>query len=339
MIRTKNKSVMTSRARVAMLALAAVAVLSLGACGDKKDKGSGQVAAKVNGDEITVHQIDFALHQQRNLRPEQSEAASRQLLERLIDQQIEVQKAEELKLDRDPQTVQMLEAARREILARRYVETIAEKSGKPAGDEVQKYYAQHAALFADRKIYTLQRVDVQVPPERRDEVVSHAEGAKTGAELTDWLKAQDLKFNASPMTQPAEALPLQIVDKVAALKEGQSMALPQQFGVSVLTLVSTQAAPKTLEESRVPIEQFLSVDARRTAVTNLNKTLREGAKIEYEGKFAASSPAAGGASGPAASTSTTASASASASAPVAVAPAKAASGGMDASTLKKGLGL
>ena len=324
MIRSDKKS---ATVRVAFLAVAAAATLVLAACGAKKE-GATQVAAKVNGDEITVHQINFALQQQRNLRPEQAEGAQRQLLERLIDQQLAVQNAEKLKLDRDPQTVQMLEASRREILARRYIESIAEKAGKPSDDEVKKYYDAHPALFAQRKVYTLQRVDVSAAPDKRADIAAHAESAKTATEFTDWLKAQDIKFSTNPMTQAAESLPLQLVDKVAALKEGQSMPLPQQFGVSVLTLVSAQAAPKTFEESRAPIEQFLLADTRRTAVTAATKNLRDGAKIEYQGKFAASAPVAGTPAPQAAPTAATP-----------PQPAASPASGMDAATLQKGLGL
>src|SRR5687768_423516 len=102
-----------------VLTLAAGGALLVG-CGDKKDKTASQTAAKVNKDEVTVHQINFVLQQQRNLRPEQADAASRQILERLIDQQLALQKGDDLKVDRDPRVVQQLEAARREILARAY---------------------------------------------------------------------------------------------------------------------------------------------------------------------------------------------------------------------------
>lgn len=327
MHRTNNKSATLRGAQVAVLALAAAAAMMLAGCGAKKEGGT-QVAAKVNGDEITVHQINYVLQQQRNLRPDQAEAAQRRVLDQLIEQQLAVQNAEKLKLDRDPKTVQALEMARREVLARAYVESVVDKAGKPSDDEVRKYFDAHPALFAQRKVYQFQRIDVTVTPDKRADVASHAESAKTGPEFTDWLKAQDIKFNASPMTQPAESLPLQIVEKVAALKEGQSLPLPQQFGVSVLTLVSAQAAPKTLEEARAPIEQFLSVDARRTAVTSATKGLKDGAKIEYMGKFAASAPAAG--------TPASAAAPTPASAPQQAAAGSATSG-MDAATLQKGL--
>ncbi|GAB4114513.1 MAG: hypothetical protein Fur0014_17120 [Rubrivivax sp.] len=109
---------------MALLTVVTAGALMLAACGDRKDKAASQTAAKVNKEEITVHQINFVLQQQRGLKPEQAEAAGRQVLERLIDQELAVQKADELKLDRDPRVVQQLEAVRREVLARAYAEKV-----------------------------------------------------------------------------------------------------------------------------------------------------------------------------------------------------------------------
>jgi EpsD family peptidyl-prolyl cis-trans isomerase len=81
--------------RALALALAVVATVLAG-CGDKKkEKAATQTAAKVNKEEITIHQINGVLAQQRALAPEQAASASRQVLERLIDQELALQKAGE----------------------------------------------------------------------------------------------------------------------------------------------------------------------------------------------------------------------------------------------------
>ena len=70
--------------RFALIPVVLAAVLASGC--NKDDKGDGkasQAAARVNGDEITVHQINMVLERQPNIRPEQAEAASRQILEGL----------------------------------------------------------------------------------------------------------------------------------------------------------------------------------------------------------------------------------------------------------------
>lgn len=92
-------------------------------CGDKKeaeaggDKPASQVVAKVNGTELTVHQVNVALQRIPNLDPEQSRAASLQVVRNLVDQELAVQQALADKLDRDTAVVQAIDAARRQILA------------------------------------------------------------------------------------------------------------------------------------------------------------------------------------------------------------------------------
>ena len=286
---------MTTRARIGAVALAAMAATLLAACGQKKDvapaDAGSEVVAKVNGDELNAGQLTIALQKQRGMRPDAGDAASKQVLDQLIDEQIVAQKAVAAKLDKDPKVVAQIEAARRDILARRFIESAAETAGKPADDAVQKFYDGRPALFGQRKVYTLQRMDIQAPEERRAEVDAHVQSLKTSAELADWLKSQKLTFTTKQEQDASEQLPPTVLDKLATMKEGESMVVPSQFGVSALTLVSSASAPKTLADARPAIEQFLSTQGRREVIMNLQKTIRDGAKVEYQGRFAALAPA------------------------------------------------
>jgi len=288
----------TRRLRVGSVALAAMAATLLVACGQKKDIApadttGSEVVAKVNGDELTAGQLQIALQKQRGMRPDAGDAAAKQVLDQLIDEQIVAQKAIAAKLDKDPKVVAQLESARRDILARRFLESAAETAGKPADDAVRKFYDSRPALFAQRKVYTLQRVDIQAPDDRRTEVDAHVQSLKSPAELADWLKSQKLAFTTRQEQDAAEQLPPVVLDKVASMKEGQSVVVPSQTGVAALTLISSASAPKTLDDARPAIEQFLANQGRREVILDLQKTLRDGAKVEYQGRFAAL-PSAGG---------------------------------------------
>ena len=296
MMRSKKLS---SRARVGAVAVAALAAVLLPGCGQKKEVGpidapGNEVVAKVNGDDLTAAQLTIALQKQRGMRPDAGDAASKQVLDQLIDEEIVAQKAVTAKLDKDPRVVQQLEAARRDILARRFVEAAAETAGKPTEDAVLKFYDSRPTLFAQRKVYTLQRLDIQAPDNRRTEVDAHVQSLKSSAELTDWLKSQKLAFTTRQEQDASEQLPAPVLEKVATLKEGESMVVPSQVGVSALTLVASASAPKTLAEARPAIEQFLSGQGRREVIMNLQKTIRDGAKVEYQGRFAALAPADAG---------------------------------------------
>ncbi len=293
----KRSVLKSSRARVGAAALAVLAAAALAACNHKTDVAAGtegaDAVAKVNGDEITAGQLALAVQKQRGMRPDAGAAASKQVLDDLINEQIVAQKAVAAKLDQDPKVVQQIEAARRDILARRFIDAAVETSGKPTDDAVQKFFDSRPNLFAQRKVFTLQRVDIQAPENRRSEVDAHVQSFKTAAELADWLKAQKLPFTVKPEQDASEQLPPVVLDKLATMKEGESTVVPSQFGVSALTLVSSASAPKTLADAKPAIEQFLGNQGRREVIMNLQKTIRDGAKVEYLGRYASLAPAAG----------------------------------------------
>jgi EpsD family peptidyl-prolyl cis-trans isomerase len=314
------------------LALIATAVL-LAACGDKGEAPASQTAVKVNKDEITVHQINFVLQQQRNLRPEQAEAASKQVLERLIDQQLALQKAEETKVDRDPRVMQQIEAARREVIARAYLEKVGEAAPRPTPEEIKKYYDEKPALFSQRRIYQIQEIGIETTPDRLPEIRERLAAAKNINEFVTYLQGSGLRFTGNQAVRAAEQLPLNSLDALARMQDGQAMLVPTATGAQVVVLAGSRMQPVTEEQARPAIEQYLLNERRRKLVEEDLKALRAAARIEYVGKFAEGAP--GAASAPVAAPATTPSTSP-AAAPGA---APAASGGLTSTDVTKGLGL
>lgn len=318
--------------RVSLLAAVSAAVLLAACGGDKGDKAS-QTAAKVNKEEITVHQINFVLQRQPGLKPEQAEAASRQVLERLIDQELAVQKAQEQKLDRDPRVVQQIEAAKREIIARAYVERVGESVAKPTNDEIAKYYNEKPALFKDRRIYSLQELQIEAKPEQFEVLRAKLGAAKNLNEFVDFLKANDFRFSGNQAVRAAEQLPLSSLDGISRMKDGDSMVSPAANGINVLFLVGSRSQPVDEARARPAIEAFLLNQRKAEVVQKDIKALRDGSKIEYVGKFAEAA-----ASAPATAPTAVPAPTASDAAVPATAPAPAASG-LDPASISKGMGL
>ena len=314
---------------MALLPVVLAAALAAG-CGDKESSEgkATQSAARVNDAEITVHQINQILERQQGLRPEQADAASRNILEGLIDQQLAVAKAEEQKLDRDPQVMQMIEATRRGILARTYVERAAASgAGTPSAEEVRKYFDEKPALFSQRKVYALQEFTVPSTPEQSKAVIEVLKKARTPAEYAETIKAAGLKFSTQQVTQAAEGLPLAIVDQLAKVGDGESLFITAKDGFKAILVMASRPQPVAFEQAKPAIEQFLTAERRRQFAQKEIKAMRDAAKIEYLGKFA-EKPASGAA----------AAGNSVASAPsVAASPADAASSGVDADALSKGI--
>lgn len=318
--------------RVGLLAVALAAALALAACGDKKDKAASQTAAKVNKEEVTVHQINFVLQQQRGLKPEQADAASKQILERLIDQELAVQKADEMKLDRDPRVVQQLEAVKREVLARAYAEKVGEAAAKPTPEDIKKYYDENPALFSQRRVYSLQEIQIEAAADQVPALRAKLGEVRNITEFVEHLKTTGLRFAGNQAVRTAEQLPLASLKTFAVMKDGQALLNPTPNGAVVIMLASSRAQPVSQEQARPAIEQFLLNDRKRKLLEDDRKALRTAATIEYVGKFA----------GPAASAPAEPAAVAPALAPVAAPPAPAeapASAGLDPAAISKGMGL
>ncbi|MES2089692.1 MAG: EpsD family peptidyl-prolyl cis-trans isomerase [Pseudomonadota bacterium] len=186
--------------RAVLLPIVLAAVLAAGCNKDEKSKTASQAAARVNGEELTVHQINLVLERQQGIKPEQAEQASRQILEGLIDQELAVQKAAEQKMDRDPQIVQMLDAARRNILARAYLEKSAQAGvSAPSASDVSKYFSDHPALFAQRRIYMLQVFTIQGDTAQIAELMPKLQATTSSQAFVDTLKASGLKFSVNTL--------------------------------------------------------------------------------------------------------------------------------------------
>ncbi|GAB4166418.1 MAG: hypothetical protein OHK0026_11640 [Rhodocyclaceae bacterium] len=275
------------------VAVALLAAATLLGCGKSEEgKPATQVAAKVNSGEITVHQVNALLAHAANLPPERAREAGRQLLERLIDQELLVQQAQDKRLDRDPKIMQQIEASKREIMARAYLEAVAGTAAKPSQQEIQDYYAKHPELFKERRIYNLREIAIGAKPDMLPKIEEAMRAAKSLNDLTTWLKEQKLPFSVNANVRAAEQLPLELLPRLHQMKDGQTALIPTTNALLVVNIAGSQTQPLDETKATPFIEQFILNQRRGEIAGKEVKRLRESAKIEYVGEFAKAAPAA-----------------------------------------------
>lgn len=272
---------------ISVLAIALATALS--GCGEKdaESKKATQVAAKINGEEITVHQINFEMTKlSDSIPPDQIKQATNRILNGLIDQHLLMQKAIDEKVDRDPQVLQTLESSRQQILAQAYVQRLAEQAVKPTDAEIEDYYTKHPALFSERRIFRLQEISIPVTPENIESVKAKLAGVRSMAELAEWLKSVNIPARAVQSVKAAEQLPLELLPRLHALKDGQAVTLATPNSLNIFYLVGSQSQPMSLEQAKPVIERFLLNTRKREIAQAEIKKLRESAKLEYMGDYA-----------------------------------------------------
>lgn len=267
-----------------------LAVTAVAGCGgkDKADsKAKTQVAAKVNGSEITVHQINFALQRFAPKDEAQAKEASKQVLKALVEQEMLYQKALEAKLDRDPQIVQALEFSRRQYLAQAYLARQV-KPVKPGDADIQAYYKQHPELFEQRRVYRTQDMAAAMNTEQQAELQKELEKSqKSLTEIAQWLKARNIPFKAVNSVRAPEQVPPDFLSRIAKLKDGQIGTLSSPEGTLVILMLGSQAQPVTEAQAKPAIEKFLTNQKNLELASAEMKKVRDASKIEYLGDYVA----------------------------------------------------
>jgi EpsD family peptidyl-prolyl cis-trans isomerase len=235
------------------------------------------VAAKVNG-------VEISLPQGKTGAAGRSDQLS-QALEKIIDRELLAQQALHEGLERAPLVAEAIENARREVLARAWLER--KVSTAEVQRRVRTFYAENPALFAERRIYRLNELAVSAPAELVEALRAEIEGAGDLEAAAARLRARSLRFTSGVVTAPAEKLPLAYLPRLARMKAGDVAVFPAPSGAAVVQVAQVEEAPLAIEQAAPLIEQFLAGKQRLEVAAAEVKRLREAARIEYIGDFKA----------------------------------------------------
>jgi hypothetical protein len=170
------------------------------------ERGGTQLAAKVNGAEISVRQLRSA-----------GAPSASQALEKVIERELLVQQALHSGLERDPAVKEAIDASRRQILAQAWLDRLA--AGKTVSrEEIRAFYTEHPELFAERRVYRVR--ETRLLPAEQVPLAHLPQLARLGA-------GESAVFDAP---QGGDTLEVQVVQaEDAPLSEAQATALIEQF--------------------------------------------------------------------------------------------------------------
>ncbi|MET0981747.1 MAG: EpsD family peptidyl-prolyl cis-trans isomerase [Telluria sp.] len=252
----------------------------LAGCGEKaKPSKPGQALVNVNGEEITVLQLNEEL-QRAGVPAARQEQASKQLLQGLIDRELLEHAALQERLDRDPKVIGAIERARSLIVAQVYMQKRLANVARPTPAEVEAYYKAHPEFFDKRKQFTLDQLAIAAS-DLTPEVRAAADSARSLEEVAVWLEAHGIKFGRAQVTRSTADLNPELSKKLLSMSKGQLFSVREGERAMLMAIAEVREAPVPLTIATPQITQYLATRKHKELAAAELERLRKTAKIEY----------------------------------------------------------
>lgn len=267
--------------RTALIGFTIGFALVLAACdsNEPKEKKTGQALVSVNGKEVTMLQLNEEI-KRANVRPEQYEAASKQLLESLIVRQLILDEAVRNKLDRTPDVMQARDRANAQVIAQAYMQGIVSKIAKPSQAEIDEYFQKHPEFFSQRKQFDLITVRVATK-DLSSELKKTIDAAKSVDQVVTWLDKNKFPYLRSLASRSSTDLPPQMAKMLQEKSKDTIFIVNEQENSLLISVNAIKDSPITLAVAAPQIERFLLNQKYKEATDAEVARLRTAAKIEY----------------------------------------------------------
>ncbi|WP_287978682.1 EpsD family peptidyl-prolyl cis-trans isomerase [Sphingomonas sp.] len=254
--------------------------VSLSGC---EKKATGQVAAVVNGDEVTLQEVNAELGNANIPDGAQKEKARSAILQRLVDKRLMEQQAKAAGIDRDPEFLTRQRQLNQALLLEFYAKRAQGTLRVPDQSAIDAFIASHPTSFAGRSIFTVDQIRFAPPADQS--VITGMKDLHTLPAIVQYLTSKGVKFDRGSSKIDSAQVPQQMMQQVLALPPGEPFIVPTPQGVVVSVIVGKEAQPLPPEQARPLAVQMMRTQELDKILEQRLKDARAKAKIEYQPGF------------------------------------------------------
>lgn len=259
----------------------AVAAVALSGCGKE---ATGQVAAVVNGEEITLQEINAELGSKPIPEGIDKKVIQQAALQRIVERRLLAQAARDDELDKTPDYL-LRERQLRDALLVQLMGQRAERALKvPGQQEIDKFIADNPLMFANRTILTIDRIQFALPSS--PDQIKALENDHSMDAVAARLRQMGIEFRRDTPQIDAAVLGPQRMQQIRALPEGEPFVIPENGVVTVGVITGERAEPVSPANARpLAVEALRNKQLTATLQERLKQS-RAAAEIEYQPGFA-----------------------------------------------------
>jgi len=247
----------------------------LSACTQVDD--ADQYVASINGQKISLNQFNVEIKNAR-LPDEHRDENKAKLLRKIIDRELFAQEAIKLNIDRTPEVVEAVNAAKSQIYAQAYLSKKLSKLMSPTESEVSSYISKHPEMFVHRKVFFTTDVIFTYDPNKIDIQMLQKNVSDLEA-LRKALEAQQIKYSMVNSNFSLEVLPVELVDKLKQVKVGDLLFSHDSTKAIVKSITNISEGPLPENIAKELAARIVFEDKKQQLINNEISRLRDFSKI------------------------------------------------------------
>lgn len=247
-------------------------------------KPTGQVAARVAGEEITAAELRLELSQMSA----EDAGAQQRALQNLIVRKLLVREADKQNIDSSPEGVASSNRARELALVELLRGNLSTQHAPDTSEAaVSQYIATHPSQFSGRKLITADQLAVQT---QDASLGAKLQALGDFAAVEAYLTRSNIPFVRSAAVLDTAALSPEAAQKVGSLQTSALYVGPPAGGaVRVMRIMSTQDAPLTGEDARNAALHLMAAARAQGVVDAMRQVVEKGKpKVWIDPAFASS---------------------------------------------------
>jgi EpsD family peptidyl-prolyl cis-trans isomerase len=269
---------MIKRLGIGMVGAAAL----LAGCQSKAPQG--QVAATVNGEEVTLQEINAEISAANLPANVDKKEAQRTLLQRVIDRKLLVAAAESKGLDK---TAEFLSAKRRideTLVAQAYAKQQLAAVPVPSEAQVTQFMNDHANVFVKREQLVLDQIRFAVPKEIKR--LNELQGDHTMDAVAAHLTQMGIPFQRGSAAMDSGQAPTALIKAMDKVSPTEPFVIPDRGMVTVNVVTARRPIQIDPQQAKAGAVSAWRQQKFEELLNQQVATLKSSAKITYQEGFA-----------------------------------------------------
>ena len=225
--------------KLSVAALTLAVGLQVAGCGSKAP--TGQVAARVGKDEITVQEVQAELNGFNAPDAKTRKLAEQKALQNIIQRKLLAQAAIKAGVDKAPDLA--IQKARMEdmLLVQTWRNNLVKAVPDPSPEQVRDFIAQHPELFADHKVYAVDQL--RLPLVNDPKLFAELKPLNSLDDIGRVLQAHGIQFQTAKGAIDTLSLDPQVAAQISKLPPGEVFVLPSGNALIANKVTDTKVVP------------------------------------------------------------------------------------------------